>query len=725
MQAFKCKICGGTITVDKSTGTAVCDYCGTQQTLPMFTDDSSKILYDSGNSYLMQGEYDKAEAVFNRLLAVNPQDAEIYWDIVLCKYGVTFVCDSRTGKYIPTCNRTNYDSVLHDKNYLNALKYADEEKAAYYTEVAGTIDNIQKGILSIIKNEKPFDVFISYKETGADGSRTKDSIAAQNLYDKLTEAGYKVFFSRVTLEDKIGVEYEPYIFSALSSSKVMLTICSSAENIQAPWVKNEWSRFLTLRQADVSKTLIPLYFDMPKSDLPDEFALLAPYDMTTEGFEQELLRGIKKIIPTPVMLAAQRKKNKKTFAIAAAACAVVAVALALTLPKFIRVSTGSGGTQVVVDPAYQAAMDLYNNGDYAQAAWAFAALGDTDNAPEMQKAAELAWRKSLASATATCYAPQMMTRSEYYINENGTVNVISTTGSANTDLRIKDHGRILSIAGAIGGDKLYALHEDGYVSNVKEHNGLIDDSEWNDIIKISEQLYPTINIALKSDGTMIYGQVQDEYYDYSWLEEITTWSDIVDFEVFRLGIGPLGTETSYGIIIGITADGVLCVTTTITDGLNHPESYDQNVAFDDFESDLESLEDITDIVVSVEYVYTDYPAKDQLLFNYTALTNSGELLVYRDGELSKQSPNDFCDVLSVNMVLKQNGDVINVDSGEIILHDIVAASNYDYDVRYISRTGAIWLPSYINDGNMPEQRAVWTDSSYKTTVWDEWLRRLD
>lgn len=58
---FKCKICGGQVQVDRAAGICICEYCGTKQTLPQFTDDSSKRLFDSGNNYLQHSEYDKAE----------------------------------------------------------------------------------------------------------------------------------------------------------------------------------------------------------------------------------------------------------------------------------------------------------------------------------------------------------------------------------------------------------------------------------------------------------------------------------------------------------------------------------------------------------------------------------------------------------------------------------------------------------------------------------------
>ena len=102
---------------------------------------------------------------------------------------------------------------------------------------------------------------------------------AQDVYDALTDKGYRVFFSRITLEDKIGTEYEPYIYAALYSSKVMLTICSSKENIEAVWVKNEWSRFISMMTNDSSKVLIPCFKNMDAYDMPKEFKNMQALDM--------------------------------------------------------------------------------------------------------------------------------------------------------------------------------------------------------------------------------------------------------------------------------------------------------------------------------------------------------------------------------------------------------------------------------------------------------------
>lgn len=131
------------------------------------------------------------------------------------------------------------------------------------------------------------------------GQRTRDSQWAQDVYYGLTEQGLKVFFSRITLEDKLGQQYEPYIFAALNSAKVMVVIGSRPEYFNAVWVKNEWSRYLSLMKHDHKRLLIPCYRDMDPYDLPEELSMLQSQDMSKIGFMQDLLRGVQKVMQQP------------------------------------------------------------------------------------------------------------------------------------------------------------------------------------------------------------------------------------------------------------------------------------------------------------------------------------------------------------------------------------------------------------------------------------------
>ena len=295
MSLFKCKMCGGSLDVPAGSSVIECEYCGTQQTLPKLDDEKRANLYDRANHFRRNNEFDKAMAIYEQILNEDKTDAEAYWSIVLCRYGIEYVEDPSSHRRIPTVNRAQFTSILADEDYKSAIANADTYQRSIYELEAKAIDEIQKGILAISSKEEPFDVFICYKETDASGKRTPDSVLAQDLYYGLKNEGFKVFFARITLEDKLGSAYEPYIFAALNSAKVMVVLGTKPEFFNAVWVKNEWSRYLALIKQGQKKMLIPAYKDMDPYDLPEEFSHLQAQDMSKLGFMQDLIRGIKKI----------------------------------------------------------------------------------------------------------------------------------------------------------------------------------------------------------------------------------------------------------------------------------------------------------------------------------------------------------------------------------------------------------------------------------------------
>lgn len=694
--------------------------------LPLFTDKSAQLLYDRGNSYLKHNEYDKAESIFAQLLSLCPDDPEIYWDLVLCKYGVSFVKDPSSGKYIPTCNRTHFQSVFQDENYLTAIKHSDDEKAAFYKTNAETIDKIQKGIMSVAKHEKPFDIFISYKETDSNGSRTEDSVRAQRLYDLLTEAGYKVFFSRITLEDKAGTEYEPYIYSALYSSKVMLTVCSNRENIESPWVKNEWSRYLTMCQSDSGKALIPLYYNMQRSELPDEFAVLSAHDISKDDFEQELLRGIKKLIPLPIMLAQRRKKLKKRLGISAAVIAVIIViAGIIAFPKiksyvdnndkyntamelynsekyseaadaFAEIEDFKDAAAMKTDSErmieYSSAMQLYYDGNYPEAAWAFAEMNGYKDSADKQKDAELKWREKVATV-ATKNLMGSSSAGAYYISANGTVEAFDDDpGTANENITINEHGKIVSINDNY---KLYALHEDGYVTNAKTNNRM--DADWENIIQITPRFNAT-NVALTNEGKVVYGNLKDEWNENSndnWLTGVSEWEDIVSlsYDVSRFGFGGLQNA----IIAGVKSDGSV--------------EYVSTGELNDISSFIISLKNIRELSVHVEFNGD---------VSVVAIDKSGTLFVLMDGVTNTYNtsaidaqPTYFYTNEEFGCFIISNDYVLSLlNNNKAIIEDAVYLNKH----FVITRSGTIYSLYDMKD-NLP------LDTKAKTQVKDVWTER--
>lgn len=297
MTMFKCKMCGGKLEIAEEISVCECEYCGSKQTVSTIDDEKIVKLYDRANRFRMANEFDKAAGVYESIIEENYSEAEAYWGLLLCKYGIEYVDDPATGDKIPTCHRSSFDSIMEDSDFESVMDYSDTLSRGVYREQAKQIEEIRKGIIEVSAKEEPYDIFICYKETAEDGDRTIDSVMAQDVYDALRDKGYRVFFSRISLEDKLGMEYESYIFAALNSAKVMLVFGTSYDYYNAVWVKNEWSRYLKIMAKDKSKYLIPCYKDIDAYDIPKEFAKLQAQNMGKVGAVQDLVRGIEKILP--------------------------------------------------------------------------------------------------------------------------------------------------------------------------------------------------------------------------------------------------------------------------------------------------------------------------------------------------------------------------------------------------------------------------------------------
>ena len=293
---FKCKMCGGDIEVVEGSNIGKCLYCKSTMTLPSVDNEKLLNLYNRANNLRLSNEFDKAYGVYETILEIDENQLEAHWGLILCRYGVEYVDDPKTKKKMITCHRTKYESVLTDPDYKIIISKAYGDALKIYKEEAKTISDIQKKALEISNNEEDYDIFICYKEGDINGDRTPDSVIAQDIYNKLTDLNYKVFFARITLADKLGEEYEPYIFSALNSSKVMLVVGTNTDNLNSVWVKNEWSRYLDLIKNKKKKVLIPVYSKMDAYELPEEFSMLQALCIDKVGSMQDLITAVGKII---------------------------------------------------------------------------------------------------------------------------------------------------------------------------------------------------------------------------------------------------------------------------------------------------------------------------------------------------------------------------------------------------------------------------------------------
>jgi len=290
-------MCGGNVVPAEGNSCGTCDACGGTMTLPRVSDERRANLFNRANHLRRLCEFDKAVAAYEAILVEDNTEAEAHWGVVLSRYGIEYVEDPGSGERIPTCHRVQMESVLRDADYLMALEHAPDAGArTYYQEQGKRIGEIQRDILAVSAQEAPYDVFVCYKESTDGGSRTPDSVLAQEIHHHLTEKGLRVFYARISLEEHVGQKYEPYIYGALTSARVMVVVGTKAEHFNAVWVRNEWSRFLQLRRKDRGKVLIPCYKGMDPYELPEELAELQSQDMGKLGFMQDLVRGVEKVL---------------------------------------------------------------------------------------------------------------------------------------------------------------------------------------------------------------------------------------------------------------------------------------------------------------------------------------------------------------------------------------------------------------------------------------------
>lgn len=270
MTVFNCIKCGR--ENDSKPGICECAGCHASFAIPVLENAHVAEMYSSANLHFRAGEFDKAAGILELILKECPRDPVAQWMLLLCTYGILYCQGKNSSEWRPTMKRYQPKRIIDDEHFQAALSLCDEEQRNIFTHEAEELERIRAHIEAIQKNEEPVDVFISYKETD-DGTneKTHDSTYAQMLYNRLKREGYKVFYAPFTLLNKSGELFEPYIYAALHSAKTMVVIGTKPEYFNAPWIRNEWSRYIPLaKDSNGKRRLISVYRDMNPKELPEE-----------------------------------------------------------------------------------------------------------------------------------------------------------------------------------------------------------------------------------------------------------------------------------------------------------------------------------------------------------------------------------------------------------------------------------------------------------------------
>ena len=290
-----CPFCGGNF--EYTNGKWKCRFCGSYRPKE-FSDEETVLIYMASQK-LRQGDFYEAEQDFDDIIHKYPENSHAYWGRLMSRYGIKYEEDY-DGNWIPTCYAASIEGLYSSNDYLMALKYADEENRSFYRSQADYIENVRKEWVERAAKERPYDIFICYKESDRERKleQTEDSYDLQDIYIRLTEKGYRVFFSRVSLRDKVGEKYEPYIFNALSTAKVMLVYGSRPEYINSAWMKNEWTRYgKRIQTGEKNKrSLLVACKGFSPSELPALLRSRQCFDASRITFCSELFEAVEKIM---------------------------------------------------------------------------------------------------------------------------------------------------------------------------------------------------------------------------------------------------------------------------------------------------------------------------------------------------------------------------------------------------------------------------------------------
>lgn len=295
MGGLKCKMCGSNLDIEDSITVCKCEKCGTSQTVPDIEDDKELKLFERAGRLRFNCDFDKAAGIYNTITDSYPEEAEGYWGLILCKYGIEYA-DNASGKKVPVCHRISYDSVMDDEDFELVMENSDSESRAIFREEAKIIEENRKKYIQIAESEQPYDIYISYRAKDDNGDKTAVSEIAGHLYNKLTSAGYRVFLSEAALKGKKQSDCEPYIYSALNSANVMLALGTSYDDYNNVWVKNEWNRYLEIAEKNKNKCLIPCYKDVDEYDIPKEFAGLKVCQLGNDDTFNNIMAEIANVV---------------------------------------------------------------------------------------------------------------------------------------------------------------------------------------------------------------------------------------------------------------------------------------------------------------------------------------------------------------------------------------------------------------------------------------------
>lgn len=281
MAAFICRFCGTPLELSGST-VCECPGCNRLQSVPLIDSAEKRGLLTRAEQLRKEQRYDKAIQLYEKMISLSPTDADLYWALALCRYGVLFFADGGL-----TLLRTQAHSFLSDSDYQQAVKFAGDKQRGFMESIAALIAEKQREISGLA-------VGIEYDVLLCCGSSPEAAKRSTELYNRLASEKFNVFCTDITLADRARSECEPYIYAAVNSARVLLIAVTGTDIFNDVTVMNICGRFLSedLR----GRAVIPILYGVLPGDLPPELSRFQAVNAANLGFEQDIIASIAALI---------------------------------------------------------------------------------------------------------------------------------------------------------------------------------------------------------------------------------------------------------------------------------------------------------------------------------------------------------------------------------------------------------------------------------------------
>lgn len=167
------------------------------------------------------------------------------------------------------------------------------------------------------------EVFVYYIENDAYGRRSKDSVIAQNIYNKLEDTGIRSFYKRISVGELSEDEAEMAATAAFDKAKVVAVVATDSENF----------RKLTERYGEKLKTkkVIPVFSGMNVNDMPPELKSLQAINYDAIGSVEDLIKNALKLLDRESDISVisemqhTKRRRKKVVMISSIICLIIAL----------------------------------------------------------------------------------------------------------------------------------------------------------------------------------------------------------------------------------------------------------------------------------------------------------------------------------------------------------------------------------------------------------------